>query len=408
MSWTLLHKRHYNTLLLCIFFFINNHTSIRVLIQEKNILNDKHPHEILFTNTKHLIIEDINNIRCPYEIPDNTISISYKNRKWYLNNKKLGIDTIRLTTTDKNKSITLCGSHYAGTIDIVIKNNTLYIINILPLETYVAGVLMSETYLDWPDESHKVSAIIARTFAYEKIIHNQNNKKLYDIKSSIIHQKYDGICNNVRIQKAVNETKGIIIVYKNKPIIAMYNSCCGGIAPITCRGFDFKGHPYLARPYGCNYCNQCSDYSWSLLITSDTVKKKISQFINKDIDKIHSIKKIKKTRSGTINYIEIEVTVKDKKNEQKETKYKNNQKNITVTLSNKDIRKIFSLTMQNNSAHFSINVDKNGGFIVNGSGRGHHIGLCQHGTKKMAELNKPHQEIIQYYYPCTKLTIINY
>ena len=41
--------------------------------------------------------------------------------------------------------------------------------------------------------------------------------------------------------------------------------------------------------------------------------------------------------------------------------------------------------------------------VLAGKGAGHAVGLCQWGTKEMAELGYRYTSILQYYYPGTKL-----
>jgi stage II sporulation protein D len=395
----------FHNLILFVCFFFCNTFSIRVLLDKKE-LNPSDIYNIVINNENGIVVNDCYQTRESFFIPKDlkTIEFILKNNNWYLNEKKLGIKNILISPPINFNTISINGKKYEGVITVIIKNKTLYIINEISLESYIEGVLASETYHDWPHESHRVSAIIARTYALEKILRNTEN--IYDINSTIIDQKYDGISNNKNLQRAVNETKGIIITKNHKPIIAMYTSCCGGVIPAQCRGIDFKKYPYLARNYQCNYCKESSSFSWKVLITKEDLKTKLTSFLKKTIHSIQSIHSIGKTKSGTIAYVEFKIIFENNTNQ------KNNNKKINYTskiirLSNRDIRQLFSLKLQYNSAHFSLDFNINAGLIIKGNGMGHHLGLCQWGAKNMANSGKSYHEILKYYYPNTYLSSID-
>ena len=65
--------------------------------------------------------------------------------------------------------LTVMGSRYGGAVDIWKGENGLYIINELPLEEYVKGVVAEEMKADWDMEALKAQAVISRTYAiYQK------------------------------------------------------------------------------------------------------------------------------------------------------------------------------------------------------------------------------------------------
>ena len=80
-----------------------------------------------------------------------------------------------------------------------------------------------------------------------KFLETKNKKKFYHVKNTNKHQTYQGVLNCPILQKAVDETKGIILTYNKKPILAMFDICCGGVIPANMKHVNFKHAPYLAK-----------------------------------------------------------------------------------------------------------------------------------------------------------------
>ena len=116
---------------------------------------------------------------------------------------------------------------YRGILRLRNTDGGITAINDLCMEQYLQGVLAAEMPSSWEIEALKAQAIAARTYAaanYGK--HHNDGFDLLDTQSD---QVYNGICAETEASnKAVLETKGIIMVYDNKPITAMYSSAAGG------------------------------------------------------------------------------------------------------------------------------------------------------------------------------------
>ncbi|HTA75777.1 MAG TPA: SpoIID/LytB domain-containing protein, partial [bacterium] len=154
------------------------------------------------------------------------------------------------------------GNHYKGTIRLITENNgCLTVVNELPLEDYVMGVLAGEIPGSWPIEALKAQAIAARTFAVYKQAEAKRKGQPYDLESNASSQMYIGSrLVNKNIQQAVWGTQGEILTYKDQPIMAVFHSNCGGE---TTGALGVWGHdqPYL-RPVSCLFDSQGPHYRW--------------------------------------------------------------------------------------------------------------------------------------------------
>ncbi len=104
------------------------------------------------------------------------------------------------------------------------------VVNILPLETYVAGVIPYEIGNTWPLETQKAFAIAVRSYAIANLGRHKSSYNA-DLCSSTNCQVYKGFnSTNAKVRQAVEETRGLIAVYNgtNDICITAYSSSTGG------------------------------------------------------------------------------------------------------------------------------------------------------------------------------------
>jgi stage II sporulation protein D len=142
---------------------------------------------------------------------------------------------------------------YSGTMEIVGNpRNTLTVVNELPLETYLRGVVPNElsprTFSQI--EALKAQAVAARTYIVRNM--GQYKSEGYDICDTDACQVYFGAGTEDPLSsQAVAETSGMIAVYNDQPINALYSSTCGGRTENAENIFEEK-MPYLVSTI-CEY-----------------------------------------------------------------------------------------------------------------------------------------------------------
>ncbi|GAA4705359.1 SpoIID/LytB domain-containing protein [Brevibacillus fulvus] len=139
------------------------------------------------------------------------------------------------------------GRRYRGEIELSEYKGHLTVVNELPLEEYLYGVVGSEMQTGWPQEALKVQAVLARTRAV-----TMNNKYgVADLSDTVTEQAYYGYnLEAADIRRAVDKTEGEIITYQGKPIEPFFYSNAGGE---TADGTEVWGNavPY-AKPVSSN------------------------------------------------------------------------------------------------------------------------------------------------------------
>src|SRR6266581_8001895 len=142
---------------------------------------------------------------------------------------------------------------YRGFIEVFGNSrNTFTVVNELPLEEYLLGVVPNElsptTYGEI--EALKAQAVAARTYAVRNM--GQSKNEGYDICASDACQVYMGQGSEHPLStQAVMETRGVIATYRDSPINALYSSTCGGRTEDAENIFDEK-FPYLVSTI-CEY-----------------------------------------------------------------------------------------------------------------------------------------------------------
>jgi stage II sporulation protein D len=205
----------------------------------------------------------------------------------------------------------------------------------------------------------------------------------YDIKCTNIHQTYKGYqkCAQIELFKKVSrDTKGVILAYSDKmgakrPILAMFDSACGGAIPSRIAGVNFEKAPYLARTYACNFCKNYKLTNW----VQEYAVKDLEQLLKKEfprMTKLADIKVGKKDRAGMVTEIKIKANSWQSLFDKRITAVIKGLKSRMFTIERKGAKITFK-----------------------GVGYGHCLGLCQWGARKMIELGWNARKILEFFYP---------
>lgn len=116
---------------------------------------------------------------------------------------------------------------YRGHFQLTNDGMGLTVINDVPLEKYLQGVVPSEMPSSWEHEAHKAQAIAARSYALANL--GKRGKYGYDLKDTPEDQAYGGAsAETPQTNDAVSETEGLVLIYDGKIIPAYYSASAGG------------------------------------------------------------------------------------------------------------------------------------------------------------------------------------
>lgn len=254
-------------------------------------------------------------------------------------------------------------------ITVTVYRNNGKIIN-LELEEYVLGVVGAEMPASFNIEALKAQAILARTYALKSI---KNGKKLTDTVSTQAYKdnselqklwKNDYTKYYEKIKKAVNETKGKVILYNNEYIDAVYHSTSNGKTENS-KNVWKNILPYLVSV----------DSSWDKNVKS---YKKETIF---EINEFCNILKLDVEEPITYEIIHNET---------------GRVRQITInnkTFSGTEFRNLLKLR----SADFEIEINDEK-VKVTTYGYGHGVGMSQYGVNEMAKRGYSYIQILKHYY----------
>ncbi len=277
---------------------------------------------------------------------------------------------------------------YAGEIEVFSKDGkTINLVNILNIESYLYGVVPYEIEPMWTDEMLKIQSIIARTYTIVNL--NRHREDGFDVCSTVHCQVYKGINENMelRIKKAVDSTKGLVVVDKKneQPIQTYYHAVCGGATENVTE--VWPGLPYNIKALSgvkCDFCKNSPYYSWRQSFSLNEFILKLKNNGDDVGNKIKNIDILSKTEHGRIKNLQI----------------LGNKNKIEV--SGENLRRILGYNKIRSTKIYKIEI-KDNKIIFYGKGWGHGVGLCQWGANELTKQGKKFKEVIEYYYPKTKI-----
>lgn len=350
---------------------------------------------------------------------------------------------------------------FKGELKIIVEDDRLTAINIIPIEDYLTSVISSEMSATASLELLKAHAVISRSWLLNKlkvangklkvIMHPDNtaNFELSTLPSQLIkwydheaHKNFD-ICADDHCQRyqgitrastpqaieAVFATRGEVLMYEGEICDARFSKCCGGAFDEFQNCWENVKHPYLIgqrdsktetrlpdltkeveadkwiRTSPAAFCNTHNKQVLSQVLnnydqeTTDFYRWRVCYSQQELSELIHK-------RSGIefgkiIDLIPVE----------RGTSGRLVRLKIVGTLRTLIIGKELEIRRTLSSSHLyssAFVVDKEykedekeipSRFILTGSGWGHGVGLCQIGAAVMGEQGYKYKEILSHYYP---------
>lgn len=159
------------------------------------------------------------------------VSFAVKGKDIMMNNKKITAVNFRVERIkrDDEHLLEFNQKQYRGNIDIHITHGKMgfTIVNVLPVEQYLYGVIAKEMSPEWHLEAVKSQAVAARTYALYNL--NKHQVDGYDVCATSDCQVYGGReYETPRVLRAVNDTAGQVMMYQGKIIPAYFHSSSGG------------------------------------------------------------------------------------------------------------------------------------------------------------------------------------
>lgn len=344
---------------------------------------------------------------------------------------------------------------FMGTLKLVVDEEKIVAINILPVEDYLTSVISSEMSANSSIEFLKAHAVVSRSWLFAQIEkrkamsgkeegffsftktkeeyirwYDREDHTIFDVCADDHCQRYQGItkATNATVAEAVRATRGRLLMHNNKVCDARFTKCCGGATEEFGSCWEDKHYPYLSAI-------RDTDKEENLPLPDLTREEEAEHWIRK-APKSFCDTHNKEILSQILNHYDLETTdfyrwqVRYTQEEMAElirTNTKTDYGDIldlipvqrgpsgriyklkivgslkTLTIGKElEIRRTLSNSHLFSSAFV---VDKghaeNGipqWFLLSGAGWGHGVGLCQIGAAVMGEKGYTYEEILLHYY----------
>ncbi len=345
---------------------------------------------------------------------------------------------------------------FEGTLEIRDNaDGTQTAINRLDVEDYLSSVITSEMSATSSLELLKAHAVISRSWVLRPIIspstgtdkpdlsdpdrhvvwYERDTHEGFDVCADDHCQRYEGITRRdehpeaaANVQKAIDATRGQVLMYDGKVCDARFYKSCGGATELFENAWANEHYPYLEavrdeigtplpdltieenaqefiRTSPSAYCNTTGErilsqvlnnydqetkdfYRWTVQYTAAELSDIIRERSGIDFGEILDLVPIKRGPSARLYEMQIV-----------------GSKRTMVIGKELEIRKWLSRSHLYSSA-FVVDCNENGDFILTGAGWGHGVGLCQIGAAVMADKGYTYEQILAHYFPGSELKVI--
>ena len=255
---------------------VENVPNVRVLLGSRSS-------DATVTSTANMVVLNSGNGQVSTISANRGTTIGVRGGKIAINGK--AIDTVvTLKPTNSNAPFLFEGKGYRGGLTLRANNGKMMVINSVPLEDYLYGVVPQEVVPSWPAAALEAQAVAARTYALHTM--EENKGKLYDVSTTTDHQVYNGVSGETQATtNAVNKTKGMVMLYNQRPINALFHSDGGGYTEdsVNVWGSDV---PYLKGVK--DFSTGTSTSNWTVTTSRQALESKLNA-ASKGVGKLKSI-----------------------------------------------------------------------------------------------------------------------
>ncbi len=313
---------------------------------------------------------------------------------------------------------------YAGRLNLQPNAYGTYsLVNNVPLETYLRGVVPYEIGSKAPQAAMEAQAVIARTYALRNLRRFEVDD--YQLCADTHCQVYYGLKGATeKTDKAIAATRSMVLTYKNVLVDALYSSTTGGVTASFDSVWNGEERPYL-KPVidtaqdvwdlsqrsladeknfrlfmslnkGFNETDQ-KWFRWSRESSLENITKGLQKFLkvkNSPFAKFKTVKDIQvveRSKGGRILKLAVDTDIG------------------TFNLHKDEVRSAFFAPRSTLFYLKALNKGKPGtwGYQFVGGGLGHGVGLSQIGAMNLANLGWSNSRILKFYYPGTELQMLS-
>lgn len=285
------------------------------------------------------------------------------------------------------------------------------VIETIPIERYLPGVLAKELYHDFLPAAYEAQAIASRSYALHERSRRRTLGSHFDAEASTVDQAYAGAGAHPKAEAAVAATRGQTLTYHGHVLRTYYSSTCGDRPasakdtwPVT-TGFAFNADaPIQAQSRTCA-CTKSPRHRWTINRKAAATADRLRAWGHKAGNPIRTLANLRTIEIDSRN-------IAGRPNRYRITDSKNN----AYTLTAEQLRLAFNtsapkqpkITGKNRIWSGDLRVTRTASTLtIEGRGFGHGVGLCQFGANGLAKQGLTANQILNRYYPGATITNTN-
>ncbi|NHM26064.1 SpoIID/LytB domain-containing protein [Desulfofundulus sp. TPOSR] len=304
---------------------------------------------------------------------------------------------------------------YRGDMEFRLDDKGITVVNQLPIEEYLYGVVPAEMPAHWPGEALKAQAVAARSYVLAQMgTYASQGFDVLATQASQVYRGYDG--EHPATSKAVDETRGIVATYRGRPISAVFHSSSGGYTENSEDVWKSQVDYLRGRPDPFDRNPQNKHYDWTKTYTAGQLKEQLAA-AGYRFSEIYDLIEVERTSTGQRvkclavsglgldgQPLTIEIGRDPLKGKADEVRRALGLKSACFTME-KIMTGNGAPGQQDPSAEQVVPAqgqqDGHPRLVkvtFRGSGWGHGVGMSQYGALGMASQGYSYQEILKYYY----------
>jgi stage II sporulation protein D len=314
-----------------------------------------------------------------------------------------------LRAVERDALVLLGGRRYRGELRLHPGESGVLVVNRLPLESYLRGVVPLEIGTPGADDTAAVQAqaIAARSYAWMRLA---VPSRPWDVLATVDDQVYGGVeAERVWADYGVSSTQGLVLHFDGRVVNAPYHSTCGGRTAEATEVWRGVSEPYLLSVSDAvdgssrHWCELSPRFQWTRHWTAaalaETVGRHIGRYVSvpaRGIGRIRDVVIEEHTPSGRVRSLAIVTSTGRLRLERNEIRFV--------------LRSAGGEILE--STYFSLEVDRGAdgplrALTARGGGYGHGIGMCQWGAIGRARAGQDFRQILRTYYPGTTVAAVD-
>jgi stage II sporulation protein D len=318
-------------------------------------------------------------------------------------------ELIEIGSPDPDALVQVNGRPYRGTITAWRDRTGVTVVDRVPMETYLAGVVSAEMGRRslTEQEALRAQAVVSRTYALRNLRRWQVQG--FDLYATVADQVYGGAASETPEGRgAVDATRGRILTYGGVPIDAFFYSTCGGRTADGTEVFRAADRPYLrsvpdVADDGTAYCSISPRFRWHEEWTGEALRATLQRTLPpvdaaaggttmaSDVSEVRDVRVSYRTPSGRVGRLTIALRRGDVYVDEP------NVRQVLRPVSGELLRSnTFTLTVSGAGQRVTR-------LTADGAGAGHGVGFCQWGAVGRSRAGQDYQRILAAYFPGASL-----